>query len=120
MARMCERQRSLRAGQGFLAMCRDKDLRVATLLPGMQGGLGRDKDFLAPCCYRSSMSRQGLGLGLDAWVATRVPLCRDKVFLRLSHSCHDRRFYVVTRFAGVVLRQRVSSRDPYTRPACVT
>ena len=46
---------------------------------------------------------------------TRVPLCRDRVFLRLGHSCRDRRLYVVAGFPRVVLRQRVSCRNPQTR-----
>ena len=71
--------------------------------------------FLAPCRDRNFVLRQGLGLGQGAWVATRVPLCHDRVFLRMGHSCRNIRFYVATGFARVVLRQRVSCRDPQTR-----
>ena len=73
--------------------------------------------FLTLRRNKSFVSRQGLGLGLGALVETRVPLCCDRVFPGLSHSCHDRRFYVATGFAGVVLRPRVSCRDPQARPA---
>ena len=63
--------------QSFLALCHDRDLRIATLFPGMLGGLGRDrgllcrnKDLIALGRNRNSVLRQGLGLGLgQAWVA---------------------------------------------------
>ena len=47
----------MRTRQSFLALCLDRDLRVATLFPGMLGGLGcdrgllcHDRDFSALCC----------------------------------------------------------------------
>ena len=93
--------------------CRDKDLCVATLFPGMLGGLGHDRGLL--CRYsglsalfhdKNSVSRQGLGLG-QAWVATRVSLCRNRVFPRVGYSYRDIIFYVATGFSKVVLRQGV-------------
>ena len=44
------RLRNVRTRHSFLALCRDMDLCVTTLFPGMLGGLGRDKGFL--CCDR--------------------------------------------------------------------
>ena len=113
--------------QSFLALCRDRDLHVATLFPGKLSGLGHDIglicrniNLLASCRDTNFVSRQGLGLGVGSCVAIRVPLCRDRVFLRLGHSCHDIRFYVMTGFPRVVLRQRASCRDPQTRPTLAT
>ena len=78
---------------------------VATRLAGKSDGLGRDRvllchdrDFSALCHDKNLVLRQGLGLG-QTWVATRVSLCRDRVFPRVGHSCCNRRFYVATRFS---------------------
>ena len=78
----------MRARQKFIALGCNIDLHVATLFPGMLGGLGHDRDFSALCGDRNSMSRQGLGLG-QVWVAIKVFLCRDRVFLGVGHSCRD-------------------------------
>ena len=74
------------ARQSFLVMCHDRDLRVATLFPGKLGGLGRDRGFLCRnrdrstlCRDRNSVLRQGLGMS-QAWVTTRVSLCRDRAW----------------------------------------
>ena len=124
------RQHSMYARQSFLALCHCRDLRVATLFPGILGGLGRDrgllyhdKDFSALFHDRNLVSRQGLGLG-QAWVATRVSLCCDRVFPRVAHSCHDTKFYVATRFSksGVatgcfsVTTHRAGMRAQQSRP----
>ena len=92
----CDSDATVRSRQSFWALCRDRVLRVATWFPGQQRGLGRDRgflyrdrDFLALCHDRNSVSRQGLGMG-QAWVVKRVSLCRDRVFPRLGHSCRDR------------------------------
>ena len=87
------------AQQILLALCHDRDLCVVTLFPCMLGGLGqdrgplyRDKDFLALCRDRNSVSQQGLGQG-QVWVETRVFLCRDRVFSGVGHSCSDRMLF---------------------------
>ena len=36
----------VRARQNFLALCRDRDLRLVTGFPGILGYLGRDRGFL--------------------------------------------------------------------------
>ena len=65
----CARDSATCARQSILALCRDRDLRVATLFPGMLGGLGRDIgllcrdiDFSSLCHDRNSVSLQGLGV----------------------------------------------------------
>ena len=70
-------------------------LYVATLFPGMLGGLGlercllcRDRDLSALCHHINSMLRHGFGLG-QAWVTTRASLCRDRFFPRAGHSYRD-------------------------------
>ena len=88
-----------------------------TSFPGMLGGLGRDINCSALCGDRNSVSRQGLGLG-QAWVATRVSLCRDRVFPRKDHSCRDRKPSIATGSPRVVLRQGVFLSRP-TGQACV-
>ena len=55
-------------------------------------------EIFQPYVVTNSVSRQGLGLG-HAWVTTRVSLCREIVFPRVGHSCHDRRFYVTIDFS---------------------
>ena len=119
---MFDSDATVRSRQSFWALCRDRVLRVATWFPGQQGGLGRDRgflyrdrDFLALCHDRNSVSRQGLGMG-QAWVMKRVSLCRDRVFPRLGHSCRDRVskggvatgcFFVATHRPGLRARQSV-------------
>ena len=39
-------EQSAGATELFLALCRDKDLHVATLFPGIQSGLGHNKGLL--------------------------------------------------------------------------
>ena len=95
----------------LFALCRNKDLRVATWFPGMLGGLGRDivflyrdKDFW-PCVATKNLCRDRIwGLARVLWVSTRVSLYHDRVFPRVGHSFRDRRLYVTTRFLRVVLR----------------
>ena len=88
------------------------DFRDATGFQGILGGLA----FVATEIF-GLMSQQGLELG-QAWVATRVSLCRDRVFPRVGHSCRDRRFYVATGFSKVLLRQGVFMLRPIGQ-ACV-
>ena len=109
----CTRQSNVRSLQSLLALCQDRDLRVVTLFPDMLGGLGsdrgllcRDRDFLALCRNRNLVLGQVLGLG-QAWVATKVSLCRDKVFPGVGHSCRDRRLDVAIEIPRVVLRHNV-------------
>ena len=101
-AGMRVQQCSVLSRQSFLDLCSDMDLRFVTLFPSMLCGLGRDRgllcrdrDFSILCRDRNSVSRQGLGLG-QVLVVTRVSLCRDKAFLGVGHSCHDRRLHVAT------------------------
>ena len=64
------RETGMRSRQSFPTLCHDKDLRVATSFSGIPKGVGhergflcRDKEFSAPCCDKSSVSRQGVRLG---------------------------------------------------------
>ena len=95
--------------QSFLVLCRDRDIRVATLFPSELGGLGRDRGFLcrdrdrsALCRDRNYVSQQGFGLS-RAWVATelghgRRPCVHDKGMGATEEFCQDRDFYVATEF----------------------
>ena len=74
---MCEAR--MHARQSFLPLCRDRDLRIATLFLGMLGGFGHesgllcrdrdlsalchDRDLSALCRDRNLVSLQSLGLG---------------------------------------------------------
>ena len=128
----CAHDNATCARQSILALCHERDLRVATLFPRMLGGLGRDRgllcrdrDFSSMCRDRNSVSLQGLGvgpgLGRDKGLlmsrqglgvgqglgCDKVSLCRNRAFLRVGHSCRDRRLYVGTEIPRVVLRQDV-------------
>ena len=69
----------MRTRQSFLALCCDRDLRVAKKFLGILGGLGldggllcRNRDLSALCRDRNLVSQQGLGLG-QAWARQGSP-----------------------------------------------
>ena len=74
------RQHNVLAQQSFLALCRDRDLRVATLFRGMLSGLGRDKGLL---CHDRDFSA----------------LCRDRVWRWARFGSRQGFPYVATEFS---------------------
>ena len=83
-----------------MALCRDKDICVAMLVPSIQGGLGHDRgllchdiDFSTLSHDRNSVSRQGFragpGLGRDkGLLVSRQSFPKGGTFLlRLGSPC---------------------------------
>ena len=92
----------------FSSLCRDREFwfPVATMsvvslqeLAG-QGVFGYVREFSI-----EALCRDRFRLRTGFFLSRQAILCRDRVFTRVEHSCHNRRFYAMTGFLRVVLQQ---------------
>ena len=82
-----------------------------------RGLLYRNIDFEPSVATGIQFRDQVWGLG-QVWVATRVSLCRNRVFPRVGHSCFEtENFMLRQKFQGWCCDRMFFCRDPQDRPA---